>query len=201
MCSLHVNCRHTIHLRVVFLSFFQLQTRHRPLRGPMAEVACSRLWWRVVRTKQYAELPPAISRPASPARRQQHLVNPRQKRPTVILQLLSETEILSQYLPLAKMGKIALETTGNRTNFSCTLISPINLRGHTPKDSNKIVPRRCQIQLTRSNLRMIFLSMFQHGLSRWVAFATKWALKGTTFVVHYIHMPYVVSTHCECLVA
>ena len=57
MCSLQVNCRHTIHLRVVFLSFFQLQTRHRPLRGPMGEDANSMLWWRAVRTKQYAELP------------------------------------------------------------------------------------------------------------------------------------------------
>ena len=83
MCSLQVNCRHTIHLRVVFLSFFQLQTRHRPLRGPMGEDANSMLWWRAVRTKQYAELPTANSRSASPARTQQYLVNPRQTWPTV----------------------------------------------------------------------------------------------------------------------
>lgn len=112
--------------------------------------------------------------------------------------------LVKQILSQSASSKNGENSTGDhrkQDQFFLHAHFPINLRGHTPKDGEKKFPRRCQIQLTRSNLRMIFLSMFQHGLSRWVAFATKWALKGTTFVVHYIHMPYVVSTHCECLVA
>lgn len=48
---------------------------------------------------------------------------------------------------------------------------------------------------------MVFFCMFQHGLSCRVALAAERAFKRATLVVHYVHMSYVVSTHCECLVA
>ena len=48
---------------------------------------------------------------------------------------------------------------------------------------------------------MAFLGMFQHSLSRRIPLTTERAFKRATVVVHYVHMAYVVSTHCECLVA